>query len=164
MNRKWIMAAMLSLGLTAPAGAEEAAKTEPPKDEAVKTVEPKEDADRKAGELAARYNVSKEDVKQLRDKGLGWGEIRHALGIAQEAGVPLADVMKLRDSGMGWGKIAQNYGFKLGEITGRNPEMGAREIREEGRQQRRELREQMRQRRHEGGGPNGPRGRGGAKG
>jgi hypothetical protein len=79
-----------------------------------------------AGELAGEYNVLESEILALRDKGMGWGEVGHALAISQRAGVPLKDVLALRDSGMGWGEIAQKYNFKLGEVTGKAKDVGAR--------------------------------------
>ena len=73
--------------------------------------------------LAAKYDVPPAEITSLRSRGLGWGEIGHALAIAQRAGVSVDDVMKLRRSGMGWGRISQKYGFKLGAVTGRAKEI-----------------------------------------
>jgi hypothetical protein len=67
-------------------------------------------------ELSRKYNVPESEIVALREKGLGWGEVGHALAIAQKSGKPLSEVMALRDSGLGWGQISQKYGFKLGEI------------------------------------------------
>jgi hypothetical protein len=77
--------------------------------------------------LAAKYSVPAEEIAALRQKGMGWGEIGHALAISQKAGAPLADVVKLRDSGMGWGAICGKYGFKLGDVARKSKEMGPRE-------------------------------------
>ena len=71
---------------------------------------------KKAGELASRYKVEEKDIRDLRDKGMGWGEVDNALAIAERSGKPLSEIMKLRESGMGWGKIARQYGFSLGEV------------------------------------------------
>lgn len=72
--------------------------------------------DRKASAFAEKYKVESKDVQALRDKGLGWGEVDHALAISEKSGKPTSEILKLRDSGMGWGKIAQEYGFKLGDL------------------------------------------------
>lgn len=68
--------------------------------------------------LSSEFGVTEARLVELREKGMGWGEIGHALAIAQKSGKPLDDVLKLRESGMGWGEIAKQYGFKLGEIKG----------------------------------------------
>lgn len=120
MNMKWTMIIILGLGL-APLYAEgPPSATTPPDSPAAQTPKPKPS---KVSELAGRYNVPEKDVSDLRDKGMGWGEIKHALAISQKSGQPLSEVMKLRDSGMGWGKIAKQYGFKLGEVAGKGHKM-----------------------------------------
>lgn len=124
-----VLTALLALGLgpvlaqdetPKPAPEPPPAETTPPKppppDEPPAPPDWKNKGGRKQGEkLAAQFGVTQQEVFDLRAKGLGWGEVRHALAIARKADVPVADVLKLRDSGMGWGKISQNYGFKLGE-------------------------------------------------
>ncbi len=123
--KTWMTTVLLGMCLAAPArAAETVPPPEPPKEE----VEPPKDEVRsdKAARLAEEYGVTKKEIVDLRDKGLGWGGIKHALDIARKAGVPLADVMKLRDSGMGWGQIAKSYGFKLGDVTGKTHAPGVR--------------------------------------
>lgn len=102
MNIRWITAGLLGVYLAIPAPA---AETEPPEE-------------RQAAKLAQRFGAKQEEVQALRDKGMGWGEIKHALAISRKADVPVSDVVKMRESGAGWGRIAQQYGFKLGEATG----------------------------------------------
>lgn len=63
--------------------------------------------------LASEFSVTKEEVTSLRDKGLGWGEVRHALSLSQKTGKPVGDIMKMREDGMGWGAIAKKEGVKL---------------------------------------------------
>src|SRR5207247_1341589 len=101
------------LGLVLPVFADD----DPVKTEPAPVTTPVRKDGRKVAELAERFKVPEQQVSDLRAKGLGWGEVSHALGIAQKAGVPVADVMKLRDSGMGWGRIAKNYGFKMGDVA-----------------------------------------------
>lgn len=77
----------------------------------------KNKGERKQAELlTAEFAVTERTVADLRAKGLGWGEARHALAISRKSGQPLAEVLKLRDSGLGWGQVAQRYGFKLGDV------------------------------------------------
>lgn len=127
MNLRRIAAGLLGACLAVPAMA---AETEPPERPPKESEEPgqkppkkartpPEAQTRKAAELAARYGVTQEEVAALREKGMGWGEIKHALAISEKAGVPLSEVVKLRQDGMGWGQVAQHYGFKLGEATGK---------------------------------------------
>ncbi|MEK9145451.1 MAG: hypothetical protein AAB339_07575, partial [Elusimicrobiota bacterium] len=66
--------------------------------------------------LTTEFGVSAKEVTDLRARGMGWGEIRHALAISRAAGQPMTEVLKLRDSGMGWGKVAKHYGFKMGDM------------------------------------------------
>jgi hypothetical protein len=85
------------------------------------------DADKKvAGELAAEYNLKDGDMINLRDRGLGWGEIGRALAVVKKAGVPLTDVIGLRDSKMGWGEIAKKYNMTVGDLDGNGNAIEAR--------------------------------------
>lgn len=97
-----------------------AADAEPKTESAREAQESGEEAarQRRAGELASRYRVSREKVLELRERGLGWGEVDHAFAISQRSGRPLVEVLGLRDQGMGWGEIARSYGFSLGEAKG----------------------------------------------
>lgn len=121
MNMRWMRPAAMALALMAPApwGAAQTTNAPPPASR-----QANKGAQSQAAKLAAKYNVPTAEIESLRGQGLGWGEIGHALGIAQRAGVPVSDVLKLRQSGMGWGQIAQNYGFKLGETTGKGGRTG----------------------------------------
>ncbi len=56
------------------------------------------------------------DIRALRDEGLGWGEIGHALAVSALARTPLSSVQALRETGMGWGEIAVYHGLKLAEV------------------------------------------------
>ena len=66
------------------------------------------------------------------DRGLGWGEVDHAMGLAESQlgdGYTGADfkaateeVLQMRADGMGWGEIAREYDTKLGWIkSGKMP-------------------------------------------
>lgn len=119
MNAKpwmFVLAACLAL----PAAAQDDAER---KDKEGSSVEAPADTESKGSKkhlekLSAEFGVTEARLVELREKGMGWGEIGHALAIAQKSGKPLDDVLKLRESGMGWGEIAKQYGFKLGEIKG----------------------------------------------
>ena len=134
MNKRWLMAAMGTVLCAATLRAEEPAvkktETETPKvSEPDKNLENK-GQEKQVSKLASKYNVTEAQIRSMRTdgKGMGWGEIGHALAISQKAGVPLADVLKLRESGMGWGEIAKKYNFKLGDVTGK-----AKDIEKEGK-------------------------------
>lgn len=138
MRSKWMLATLIGLSLAIPARAADEPKEDEdkPKAEETKKSPPMTEnkgTQKQVEKLASRFNVPEKDVLALREKGLGWGEIRHALAISQKAGVPVSDVLKLRDSGMGWGRIARNYGFKLGEVTGKGRERPEGEDRGSGR-------------------------------
>lgn len=66
-------------------------------------------ASRRARRLAREYAQNPADVQALRDRGMGWGEIRQALHISQRSGKPVNEIVELRDSGMGWGEISSRY-------------------------------------------------------
>ncbi len=57
-------------------------------------------------------------VGELRESGMGWGEIKAAFALADGASVSLSDIFAMRESGMGWGEIAQARGIALNEIIG----------------------------------------------
>lgn len=95
-----------------PAGTETPPKAEESKDRP--TAKPVPGQQKQIDKLAAEFGVAKEEVSGLRDKGLGWGEVRHALSLSKKTGKPVADIMKMRDDGMGWGEIAKKEGVKLG--------------------------------------------------
>ncbi|HVE12365.1 MAG TPA: hypothetical protein VNI01_03130 [Elusimicrobiota bacterium] len=130
MNRMQMLTVVLGLGAFAPSL--RAADVPPPADaddkgrmeDESKPPERTENkgTSREVSRIASEFKVTDQQVLDLRKQGLGWGEVRHALAISQKAGVPVGDVMKLRQSGMGWGKIAQNYGFKLGDVSGKGRE------------------------------------------
>lgn len=87
---------------------------DPPKAEQSKERTAAPGQQKQIDKLAAEFGVTTEEVTSLRAKGLGWGEVRHALSLSQKTGKPVADIMKMRESGMGWGEIAHKEGVKLG--------------------------------------------------
>lgn len=72
--------------------------------------------------FVARYDVSEQQVIDMRVDGLGWGEIgvclRIASKIAKRTDTPLDtvvnDLLAAREAGDGWGEIAAKYGAKPG--------------------------------------------------
>lgn len=110
-TRKWLVPA-LGLLLAGPVVAADYAPSQAADDST--RVETKREgktppASRKARKLAREFQQSAADVQALRDRGMGWGEIRHALHISQRSGKPVNEIVELRDSGMGWGEIAARY-------------------------------------------------------
>jgi len=67
--------------------------------------------------LAKQFKVEEQSIVNLRKEGYGYGEISHALVIAEKSGKSLDEIISLRNSGMGWGEIAKKYGLKLGTIN-----------------------------------------------
>lgn len=102
-------------------------ETETTESEALPPAEPL-----KVRELAEKAGVSAEKVNAMRAGGLGWGEIKAAISLAQRissagttpvpVGEALDKLLAQRQAGMGWGKIAQANGFKLGEVIGKGHE------------------------------------------
>jgi len=117
MKKSMLCLAVLTAFAAAGARAEEPPKAEdPPKAEAPKdrTAKPAPGQQKQADKLAAEFGVTAEEVSALREKGMGWGEVRHALSLSQKTGKPVGDIVKMRESGLGWGEIAKKEGVKLG--------------------------------------------------
>jgi hypothetical protein len=123
----------LALAETKPKGPQPPTEqTTPVETEAVTPTEPG-----KVKVLAEQAGVTPEQVNAMRSSGLGWGEIKIAISMAQKISTaktttptttqttalpigPILDsLLSQRQSGMGWGEIAQANGFKLGEIVGK---------------------------------------------
>lgn len=133
MKKRWMLAMLGTVLWAAPLCADDTtAKTMPETPKMTEPAKPMENKgqEKQVAKLAAKFNVSEADIRAMRSdgKGMGWGEIGHALAIAQKSGQPLADILKLRESKMGWGEIAKKYNLKLGEITGK-----AKDIEKEGK-------------------------------
>ncbi|MBI4424299.1 MAG: hypothetical protein HY554_11255 [Elusimicrobia bacterium] len=79
---------------------------------------------RRAARLADEFEVSGDEVMRLRDRGLGWREIRHALFISEQSGRPVNEIVGLKDSGMDWDDIAARYNVDLKEEGRRTKEKG----------------------------------------
>lgn len=127
MKNKALCLAVLTAFAAAEARADDPAKTEtPPKAEQSRerpAARPVPGQQKQIDQLASEFGVTKEEVSGLRDKGLGWGEVRHALALAQKTGKPVGEIMKMREEGMGWGAIAKKEGVKLGpDRTGKGAE------------------------------------------
>lgn len=123
MKKSTLCLAVLTAFVAAGARAGDPAKTEtPPKaEESKEKTPPKPEAkpaapgqQKQVDKIAAEFGVAKEEVSGLRDKGLGWGEVRHALSLSQKTGKPVGAILKMREDGMGWGEIAKKEGVKLG--------------------------------------------------
>jgi hypothetical protein len=56
------------------------------------------------------------DVQSFRQKGLGYGEISILLALASRTGQSPNAILQMRQSGMGWGQIARHYNVKLGPV------------------------------------------------
>ena len=71
--------------------------------------------------LAAKFDVQEARISSLRDEGLGYGEIDHALTLADRLPGGITDenvdhVLDMRqDQHMGWGEIAHDMDTTLGE-------------------------------------------------
>lgn len=55
--------------------------------------------------LAARYQVTYDEIMAWFCKGFGFGEIDLAYGLSQTSNIPVAEIFSMRTSGMGWGNI-----------------------------------------------------------
>jgi hypothetical protein len=64
-----------------------------------------------AGCIAAFFEVPMTDVVALRGDGYGFGEVAAAYFLAQDSGLTVAQILELREAGMGWGEIAKYLGL-----------------------------------------------------
>jgi len=55
-------------------------------------------------------------VQQMRADGLGWGEIIMVLHLVTVSGKSVDDIRAMRDAGMGYGEIARALGIHPGEL------------------------------------------------
>ncbi len=55
-------------------------------------------------------------VRQMRADGMGWGEIIMVLQLAMLSGRTVDDIRALRDAGLGYGEIARQLGIHPGEL------------------------------------------------
>jgi hypothetical protein len=78
--------------------------------------------------LARQFQLSPDEIQDLRAKKQGWGEITTQLAMAQHLSTTdpttyptlqsaLAKIESLRAEKMGYGKIAKELGFKLGPVV-----------------------------------------------
>jgi hypothetical protein len=68
-------------------------------------------------QLKTRYNLTDDQLKALRDKGMNDSQITMAAQLAQSSNKPIDDIVKMRlEDKMGWGKIAKELGVHPGEI------------------------------------------------
>jgi hypothetical protein len=86
-----------------------------------------EGAQRVTERLASEFHVDASVVTELREQRMGFGEIHHALSLAEQmpGGVTdenLGQIMAMRqEQKLGWGRIAQELETKLGPPTKRGP-------------------------------------------
>ena len=64
--------------------------------------------------LAQRYNVTYQEIMGWFCQHYGFGEIDLAYSMSQQTGVPVTQIFDLRQSGLGWGQIKQQLGTKPG--------------------------------------------------
>lgn len=66
--------------------------------------------------LAERYDVSRERLAELREEGMGWGELGRILAVAEKADRPLEEIAELRRSGEGFDRIMTRYKLDAREV------------------------------------------------
>ncbi len=59
--------------------------------------------------LSEAFEVPYSDLEALRDENFGIGEIARAYLLADVAGVDVQEIIDMRESGMGWGEIKKEY-------------------------------------------------------
>ncbi|HIP71016.1 MAG TPA: hypothetical protein EYH05_06430, partial [Anaerolineae bacterium] len=70
-----------------------------------------------AEQIAARFDVSAEEVMNYFCDSAGFGEIMLAYNISEQTGIPVNDLLALREEGLGWGQIMQDL-----DLIGRRPD------------------------------------------
>jgi hypothetical protein len=137
MKYKWLyLSAGLAFCAASNAAAEDAAskdeqKIERSEAETDNEAAKPEGAKRVESRLKTEYKVDDARIQSLRDKGLGYGEIKIALALASKREGGITDknvdaVMAERNGPpkMGWGKIAKNQGVSLGSLMGKGKSEG----------------------------------------
>jgi hypothetical protein len=130
MGNRLLIALAVGGLVVLPAAGRVWAQTEPAQGELNEPID--EEASTPEGEqrviqrLTAKFNVDEARVTGLREKGLGYGEVDHALTLAERLPGGITDenvnqIMAMRqDQHMGWGKISQElFGTGLGSV--KNP-------------------------------------------
>jgi NhaP-type Na+/H+ or K+/H+ antiporter len=74
-----------------------------------------------ARRLAARFDVSYDEIMAWHCSGRGFGEIRKAYALAQRTrgtdnAVTVEQVFAMRDARQGWGQILRQYGLKMKDL------------------------------------------------
>jgi hypothetical protein len=69
--------------------------------------------------LAEKFDVPEKVIVRLRESGMGYGEIDHALTLADRlpGGIKrenVREIVEMRESGMGWGQIAHELDTTMG--------------------------------------------------
>ncbi|MBI3287363.1 MAG: PKD domain-containing protein [Chloroflexi bacterium] len=86
-----------------------------------------EEAESAVGNMvAAFFELTNDEINELRDMDWGWGGIAHAYWLAKLTGEDVETIVDMREGGMGWGPIVQAAledlglkslgGFNLGAI------------------------------------------------
>jgi len=135
---QWSLAAVLAVGMSAPAVAQDLQKdaralTKDAKDidRSAKRANSSHAADRLAAEFSSvsvkssasdpGHPLTSADVQALRDKGLGYGEVAGVLSLySHQSGstfYTLDEIAGMKQRGQGWGRIAKLMGYKnLGSV------------------------------------------------
>ena len=71
--------------------------------------------------VSRRFEAPPAEVRALREKGLEWREVEHALGISERTGKPVSELLKMREDGLGWGRIAVEHGLRLEDLKKDEP-------------------------------------------
>ncbi len=66
--------------------------------------------------LANYYGVSVGQIEQMREQGLGYGELARAFELAKMTGKSVSELVALKKSGAGWGEIAKQLGVSMGQV------------------------------------------------
>ncbi|MGE5297347.1 MAG: hypothetical protein ACM3VT_21190 [Solirubrobacterales bacterium] len=79
-------------------------------------------------EMMEAGKLTQDQADSMRADGMGWGEIRIAVRLAEEISAAsggtvtfdqaLAEVLAARDSGQGFGEIAKEHNLKVGNLVG----------------------------------------------
>jgi len=73
--------------------------------------------EKKVGAIFLEGLTVQEQIKALRDAGYGYGEISLALALVEKADVSIDDIVEMRNNGLGWGNVTKELGLHRRDVA-----------------------------------------------